>query len=164
MSSSVDRKKVLFALFSVAFGLFAAIYGQPLIHGNEQAISVIVTVFAILAGSLVAIIAVTGDPMLFSPGTWRLAQVESEQISNRLIRHKWLFFLYLITLGLIFLSILTKTNYPGTSIWLERVYLFFCTTAFIWSLCLPFYLIKIQKERIANLIKLRRKEAGIKGC
>ena len=162
MGSSIDREKVLFALLSVVFGALAATYGQPLIHGNDQAVSVIVTVFSILAGALVAIIAVTGDPMLFSPGTWRLAQVESDQINNRLIRHKWLFFLYLISLGLIFLSILTQTKYPCTSIWLERAYLFFCASAFLWSLRLPFYLIKIQRERVENLIKLRRQEDGIK--
>ena len=66
-------------------------FGQPLIHGNDTAINVIVTVFSILAGFLVAIIAIIGDPLLMPSGTWRVAEGARSKTIQRLTRHKYLF-------------------------------------------------------------------------
>jgi hypothetical protein len=56
--------------------------------------------FSILSGFLVAIIAIAGDPMLFTPGTWRIAEAERDKVIARLVKKKYLFVLYITTLGL----------------------------------------------------------------
>jgi len=132
-----------------------------MIHGNDQAVNVIVTVFSVLAGFLVAIIAVVGDPLLLPPGTWRAAQIERDKLDNRLIRHKWLFVAYLITLALIFVDLLVAKVLPGWGVWLERLFLFFATFSFLLSLQLPNTLMQAQKERIDAVIEHRRRIDGI---
>jgi hypothetical protein len=73
MISSLDWGKLTFLTFAVALSLVFSWVGQPLIHGNQSAIDVIVTVFSILAGFLVAIIAIIGDPASIPKGSWRVA-------------------------------------------------------------------------------------------
>jgi hypothetical protein len=148
-------------IISVISGFFAAIFGQPLIYGNDQAINVIVTVFSILAGFLIAIIAIIGDPLLLSPGSWRRSEHRSTIIRKRLVRQKYLFLMYLIVLILIFISTLTKESYGFITVWVERVYLFLATCAFILSLKLPFALVKMQQDRIDSIIDAKREKAGI---
>ena len=162
MTTKLDWHKTHFYLCAGIFGIISAIWGQPLIHDNDQAITVIVTAFSILAGFLIAIIAILGDPVMLTPGTWRRAEIESHIAFNRLIRHKWLFLIYLVTLALIFCSFLIKDRCLSIAIWLERIYLFFAVFGFILSLSLPSELMKLQKNRIESYISKRRADAGIK--
>lgn len=157
MNHELDWSKIRLGALAIVLGLLSSYFGQPLVHGNEQAINLIVTVFSVLAGFLVAVIAIVGDPVLLPPGTWRAAEMEREKLNNRLIRHKWLFMLYLITLALIFFALLLKDSTLETVIWLERGFLFFGAIAFSLSLVLPEALMKVQRERIDAVIKHRRK-------
>lgn len=157
----VDASKVGVGLAAVAAGLTAGTFGPPLIHGNDQAINVIVTVFSILAGFLIAIIAIVGDPSLMPPGSWRLAELQRPAINARLLRHKWLFLLYLGTLGLLFASIVGSPAYPRAVLWLERCYLAIAAAAFLLSLRLPGALMRMQQERIDAVIERRRAGAGL---
>jgi hypothetical protein len=161
MKNRIAPKKVALLIVVLAISFLVAQYCQPLIHGNEAAINIIVTVFSILAGFLVAIIAIVGDPALLPPGSWRVAELEREKLDRRLTRHKALFMSYLITLGLIFLSLLAAKSIPSLSYWLERIFLFLGTLAFLYSLKLPGALIETQRERITLMIDQRRKEEGI---
>ncbi len=156
MKVEVDWSKIRLAILASFLGALAAYYGQPLIHGNEQAINIIVTVFSVLAGFLVAIIAIVGDPVLLPPGTWRAAEMERGKLNKRLIRHKWLFTLYLITLAFIFSALLFKDKFPDVVVWLERAFLFFGVFAFSLSMALPSALMKVQRERIDAVIEHRR--------
>lgn len=162
MKTKIDGKKILFAIIALVVAVFISFYAQPLIHDNDQAVNVIVTVFSILSGFLVAIIAIIGDPMLLTPGSWRAAEMGSAVIHKRLLRHQRLFVLYLITLLLIFVSTLLKKTSSPLCGWIERIYLFFSAVAFLFSLWLPSTLMNMQKERIEKEIDHRRKEAGIK--
>lgn len=157
MKTSIDVAKVRIGLLATILGGLASYYGQPLIHGNDQAINIIITVFSVLAGFLVAIIAIVGDPVLLPPGTWRAAEMERDKLDKRLIRHKWLFTLYLTTLALVFFALLLKNTSPSTVLWLERAFLFFGTFAFALSMALPGALMKVQRERIDAVIEHRRK-------
>lgn len=161
LNVKIDMKKVRIGILSLILAVIASYYCQPLIHNNDQAISLIITVFSILAGFLVAIIAITGDPALLPPGTWRAAEMERDNIHKRLIRHKWLFLLYLVTLCLIFMSLLLQKEYPQINIWVERIYLFFGVLAFALSLQLPSILTKIHRERIDCVIEHRRAQDKI---
>lgn len=155
------RKSLLLFAVATAVGLGAAIYAQPLIHGNDQAINVIVTVFSILAGFLVAIIAVIGDRTLLPGAGWQLAELGRERLVKHLVRYKWLFFTYLVTLGLVFISLLIKNLNPVATVVLERSYLFLAAFTFVLSLRLPWSLTRIQEERIEIIIESLRREEGI---
>ena len=162
MNTEIDKGKLLYALIVIVISVLVACFGQPLIHGNQDAINVIVTVFSILAGFLVAVITLVGDPKSLPAGSWQLARLGSDLTYNRLNRHKWLFKGYLTTLFLIFVSIVVKNKYPITQVYLEYVYLFFASISCFLSYRLPSALMELQKERIEHEIDERRKKEGIK--
>lgn len=161
MSKSVDENKIKLAICLALWGGLGSYFCQPLIHGNQDAINVIVTVFSILAGFLVAVITLVGDPKSLPTGSWQVARLGSDLTYNRLIRHKWLFKAYLITLFLIFLSIIIKGKYETFQYILEYTYMFFSTISCILSFKLPSALIELQQERIEHEIAERRKNEGI---
>ncbi|MEK8086890.1 hypothetical protein WNB94_10755 [Aquabacterium sp. A3] len=156
MKVSISLAKVRLAVLSVILSALVSYFAQPMVHANDQAINVVVTVFSVLAGFLVAIIAIIGDPALLPPGSWRAAEMERDKLDGRIVRHKWLFIAYLITLGLIFSALVVSKNMPDATVWLERLFLFFGTFSFILSLQLPNVLMRVQRERIDAVIEHRR--------
>lgn len=158
---SINWSSVRFGILAVVFSGFVAYFAQPLVHGNDSAMNIMVTVFSVLAGFLVAIIAIVGDPVLLPPGTWKAAEMERSKLSSRLERHKLLFSLYLITLALIFFAVLLPETYPKILMGVEMSFLFFGVLAFTVSLRLPGSLIQVQRERIDAIIEHRRSEDGI---
>lgn len=160
--SKIDRHKITFSLAVLLWSCIGSYYGQPLIHGNQDAINIIVTMFSILAGFLVAIITLVGDPKSLPSGSWQKAELGYKRTYNRLVRHKWLFKLYLTTLACVFLSVLLKDKLQDYQIIIERIYLAFALAAFIFSIKLPSTLMVIQQERIEHEINERRKSEGIK--
>ena len=133
--SKIDRHKITFGFAVLLWSCIGSYYGQPLIHGNQDATNIIVTMFSILAGYT--------------------------RTYNRLVRHKWLFKLYLTTLAFVFLSVLLKDKLQDYQVIIERIYLAFALAAFIFSLRLPSTLMVIQQERIEHEINERRKQEGI---
>ena len=158
----MDWKRISFFIFSVFCGVFGGAFGQKLIHGNDAAINVIVTVFSILAGFLVAIMTIMGDPGAFSGRSWRVCEANRSNVFNQLIRQKWMFTLYLVTLGLIFIASLAKAEYPSLTVWIEKIFLGTAITAFILSFRMPAVLMNIQLSRHDDLINTKRKSVGIK--
>ncbi|MEI6829372.1 MAG: hypothetical protein WCK64_05900 [Synechococcaceae cyanobacterium ELA445] len=143
--------------FAIALSLVFSRVGQPLIHGNQSAVDVIVTVFSILAGFLVAIIAIIGDPASMPKGSWRVAESKMPSIEDKINKQKWLFTGYLVTLGLIFASLLASKASVQIATILEHIYLFLSSVAFIYSLKLPGFLSRIQRERVDAEIEARRR-------
>jgi hypothetical protein len=152
----LDRKLISYVVLATLLGCAGAYYGQPLIHGNDQAANIIVTVYSILAGFLVAIIAIIGDPLLIPPGSWRIAEGNRQKTVQRLTRHKHLFYIYLLSLCFVFASALFKDKHPTCTIWFERGYLFLSIFAFAMSLGLPGALMRMQEERVDHIIETRR--------
>jgi len=132
------------------------------VHGNQEAVGVIVNVFSILAGFLVTIMTLLGEPMLFRGATWRSEAVKRSNVYRRLVRHKWLFVLYLLVLGLIFVSTLVTKKFPDhyTVHWIERIYLGLATFAFCLSLTLPTRLMNLQLDRFDELVEAKKKPGG----
>ncbi|WP_430294694.1 hypothetical protein, partial [Pseudomonas aeruginosa] len=138
-----------------------AFLAKPLMLENSEALSVIVTAYSILAGFLVGIITMIGDPKSLPSGSWQVARLSSEIIYRRLKRHKFLFTAYLATIALIFLSILLKKNNSEVNDFVEYIYLFLAIFCFLYSLKLPSTLMQLQEERIEEEIRARRKLEGI---
>jgi hypothetical protein len=140
-------------------GVLTAVCGFDLIHENPNATNVIVTVFSIMAGFLIAVISLLGDHSIL-PGSWRIGELQRNGIHNRLNRQKWLFYLYLVTLAIIFAAALTGKHWPTVTGWLERFYFGSATTAFLLSFRLPAELMNIQVDRIDAVIDARRSKAS----
>jgi len=160
--------RALYIILSFVGGLVFANLAAPWVYNNETAINILITVYTVFAGFLVAIIALVGDPALIPKGSWRIAEHNRENLNNRLIRYSYLFWLYLITIAIIFVGVLFK-DAPESFIgadgkqWIARTYLFFGISAFLLSLGLPKALKDSQEARIDQEIENRRKNESIGG-
>ena len=148
-----------FGIVSVAAGVLAGIFGHFLIDDNKNATAVIVPVFSILAGFLIAVMTLLGDQSIL-PGTWRIAEAQRKNIEAKLIRQKWLFYLYLLTLLVIFIATLIRPHWPEVTDLLERIYFGLATTAFLLSFRLPATLMGVQMDRVEAVIGARRSSAS----
>lgn len=158
----IDWKRTTFIAVAVITGIAAGFFGQPFIHGNERAIGVIVNVFSILAGFLVAIMTILADPAGFMTKSWRSAEKTRPAIYAKLLRQKYLFILYLTILLLITIQSLIEKQLPNVASVLEQIYFGAAVSAFILSLGLPSALMKIQMDRHDEMIEQRRRDAGIR--
>jgi hypothetical protein len=154
----IDWIRIVFFIIAAALSVLAGMYGQPLIHGNADAIAVIVSVYSILAGFLVTVMTLLGEPGLFRGRTWRSEAVKRSNVYRRLVRHKWLFILYLLVLGLIFVSSLITNKTPDSDVvtWIERIYMALASLAFMLSLALPQRLMNIQLSRFDEMVNERK--------
>jgi hypothetical protein len=153
----------LFIVLCAVAGAAGGYYWQPYVDPNPDLILIMITVFTVFAGFMVAIIAILGDPALLPQGSWRAAEVRRETIERRLIWHSYLFAAYLITIGLLFVGVvLAKVHLNAGSewirVWIERAYLFFGISSFLYSFALPWALMKIQQARVDAEIERRRAE------
>jgi len=159
--------RALFIVFAFAAGIFVSRCWGEYVVGNEAAIGIFVTVYTVLAGFLVAVITVLGDPSLLPNGSWRTAEGHRRAIEGRLIRHTWLFVLYLLTIGVIFVGALLgkapeEVVSTGVKSMIAHVHLALGVAAFILTLAMPKMLMDIQRKRVDAEIDRRRADAGIK--
>jgi hypothetical protein len=156
--------RVLFIVACLVGAVVAAYYGQPYVEHNADATLVIITVLSVFAGFLVAIITIIGDPSMMPHGSWRSAEVQRGNVESRLIRHTWLFILYLVGIGLLFIGTLLHKSpnaSPELKKWVEYLYLFFGVFAFLLTAALPGSLLKLQMRRLDSEIERRRRDANI---
>jgi hypothetical protein len=155
----IDWGRLVYPLFAAIVAVGVGYWGQPLIHDNSDAIDIIVNVFSILAGFLVTIMTLLGEPGLFHGRSWRSDAVKRSNTYRRLVRHKWLFITYLIVLALVFAAALITKNFPNhpAIMWIERLYLGFAVFAFFMSIALPGRLMNLQLARFDEMVENRRK-------
>jgi archaellum biogenesis protein FlaJ (TadC family) len=156
MSKDSSWSYIIYGVVSVAAGIAAGTFGHALIDDNSDATTVIVTVFSILAGFLIALMTLLGDQSVL-PGSWRIAESQRKLLEAKLIRQKWLFYIYLLTLVLIFIATLMRPHWPLATDWLERFYFGLATTAFLLSFRLPATLMEVQMDRVDAVIGARRR-------
>ena len=165
---SLAKGRIAYFLISALAGLIAAIWGAPLIHGNSEAAGIIVTIFSVLAGFLVGLIALIGDTSaVVARGSWRFTELNRQGVYQRLVRNRWLFVLYLLVLTLIFLSSLIKAvAHSIPQLWIallyvERIYLGLAVLAFLLSFRLPWMLTRMQLEHYDAVLEQQRANSGI---
>jgi hypothetical protein len=128
----------------------------PWYQGNAGARSVLVTVFSILAGFLVAVMAIVADDRALSGRNWREDTFLLKSVRSQLVRHRLLFQLYLVILVLCFVDAL-HPNWPSSiELWSERMTLFFSIIGVATSFSLPGQLTRRHLERLKRAIKDRR--------
>jgi O-antigen/teichoic acid export membrane protein len=157
-------KKIIYIVVAFVGAGVAACYAQPAAEKNSDLILIVVTVFAIFAGFLIAIISVIGDPVMIKEGSWRVSELGRDRMEGRLLWHIALFCLYLVTIGLLFVGVvLEKTLADGSlwKLWIERFYLFFGISSFLLTFLLPASLVEMQRARYDAETQRRRRAAGI---
>lgn len=157
--STFNAAYFLYGSLSIVSGVAVALFGEKFFSGNDEATQVIVTVFSILAGFLIAVMSLLGDQSII-PGSWRMSEASKEQIKVKLTRHKYLFYLYLLTLAVIFVSTLIKKELPVYNTYLEKAYFGLATTAFFLSFRLPSSLMSVQMERVDAVVGMRKKTSS----
>ena len=157
--------RIFFIIACIILGAIGSYFSQPYMTKNADAVLIIITVFTVFAGFLVAIITIIGDPIMIPEGSWRLAEGGREKMEHRLVWHIVLFILYLITIGLLFTgTILEKAiedHHLFLKVWIERTYLFMAITSFLLTFALPAALLEMQRARYDAEIERRRRDAGI---
>jgi len=81
-----------------------------------------------------------------------------------LVGHIGLFMLYLITIALLFVGVVLDKalcEQSGVRVWVERAYLFFSVTSFLFTFALPVALLKMQHARFDAETERRRLRDGI---
>src|SRR5260221_8949379 len=97
-------KRLLAILLCIEVGALGACTAQPYVGHNPDIVLIIVTVFTVFAGFLIAIITIIGDPIMVREGSWRVAEMGHERMRSRLFSHIVLFLLYLITIAVLFVG------------------------------------------------------------
>lgn len=144
-----------FLLFAM-IAAFLAWKGQIFIHRNDKAIDLIINVFSILTGFLIAILTLLSDLQIDENANWRKLSLNENRYKQRYNKHSLLFYTYLLTLVFIFLTILLSHNdeYKDGKIIcsLEYIYLWFVCISLIYSAFLPSRLIQIRNERLQRIL------------
>ena len=118
--------RIFFIISCSILGAIGSYYSQPYMTKNADAVLIIITVFTVFAGFLIAIITIIGDPIMIPEGSWRLAEGGREKMERRLVWHIILFILYLVTIGFLFTgAVLEKAiedHHHFWKVWIERAY------------------------------------------
>ena len=159
MRRRISISRVLFV--GTGLAIFAAMLclRAPYANGNVEALRILVTAFSILAGFLIAIITMAGDPKMLYPGTWKVASAHRREIKRALTRYQCLFYVYLTVIVLAFSAALFSKIATNLQIvnWIERVALSLGVAALFWSFGLPTAIIRIQLDRLTGEVEERRR-------
>src|SRR3984885_5307306 len=123
-------KLALGLLSCVIAGAVGAYYARPYAGNNADIVLIVITVFSVFAGFLIAIITIIGDPIMIREGSWRAAEMRRDLTHARLIFHIALFVCYLLTIVLLFVGAILEKALPKDTCGVvketvEWLYLFF---------------------------------------
>ena len=150
------KRKVAYG--RIVFGVTGLIVGcivfWRISYGSVEAIRTLVTVFSILAGMLIAILTMLGNPESIFPGNWRIASVHRRELKRLLRRYTWLIYIYLIVIAMAFAGSL-DTEFSGSKI-MKRLALALGSAALVWSFALPNVIYRAQINRLDEEVNQRR--------
>lgn len=114
-----------------------------------------VTIYSILVGFLVAVLAMLLDPGVLLRGSWRIAHLQRKEMVRRFTRHLFIFYAYLLTLGAILLLKLDAYFIPVAVEYISRSAAFLAVASFVWSFDLPIALFIVQRDKFDAVVKSR---------
>lgn len=138
----------------------ALLWFGPTFDNNESgvALRILATVLSILAGFLMAVITMLGDPRAVYYGSWRVASAHRRQIRNALRRFTMLFYVYLVAIAAAFAAALFE-EYTACAMytpWVRHVALSLGVAALVWSFGLPVVIYRTQLNRLDEEVNTRR--------
>ena len=131
---------------------------------SDWALRILATALSILAGILLAVITLLGDPRSLYPGSWRVASAHRRQIRRALNRFAMLFWLYLGVIALALAAALFEAYEPnvlGTCwvSWVKHVALSLGCLALLWSFSLPATIRRAQLARLDREVEERKERS-----
>ena len=148
--------RIFYIIGSALVAGFYAFYWGALLQKSDAAVGNITAVISILAGVLVAVISIVGDPSMLLKGNWRVGKEHAKEIQNRLSRFSHLFFVYVLTLiGLVVATVMrdAKTSYVELAF---QCVSFLVVFSLLLSLPLSYSLMRIQRDRMNKEVNDRK--------
>lgn len=135
----------------LASGVLTYFFRETL-PNKPDVLGVIAAIFSILAGVLIAVISILGDPSMLLDQSWRHSYLSAQETQRKIHRQTDVFIIYVLLLVSLFAFMLCPTALPLYA-WLQGVTFFLTVLAFLASLTLPFILRSIQRDRLDRVIK-----------
>lgn len=154
--TKIDWNRLTYGILSFVLAALLAYVLQPKFHDNKDALAILVNVFAILAGFLIAIMALV-DSRTLQGRSWKEDTIYLETARRDLLRHRTMFKLYLLVL-IVGFFIQVKPDWPSVVMVAEYGLLFFGMWALLMSLRLPTALTAKQLKSLEDAIRKRKTE------
>lgn len=152
-----------YIVFCAVIGGLASYFGADYLRNSATALAAMIDIFSILAGVLVAVISIVGDPSMLLPGSWRLGYEHANEMQKKIANFSHLFFSYIISLILIVICMVVNDNYSNGFDFFFSALAFSSAFSFMLSIPLPYGLMAIQKERMREEIRARKKRSNEDG-
>lgn len=126
---------------------------------SDVALIILGTALSILAGILLAIITMLGNPRSLYPGSWRVASAHRREIRYALNRSAMLFSIYLSVIATAFGAHLIEA-YAGPEVdvrWVKHIALSVGSMALLWSFSLPWVIREAQLVRLDDEVESRKR-------
>jgi zinc transporter ZupT len=161
----ISYKKVVKLLILLLLAGISAYYLQPWYAQSDRASIIIVSVFSMLSGFLLAVMAVVANDKSLRGRNWREKTYYLQSISDELLRHQITFYVYLLTLVAVFAASVSDTWCSDTQKIAQYALLFFATIGIALSFRLPAELKKRHESMLKNHIeneKEKERQAALK--
>lgn len=145
-----------YIIVTAILSVLASLYGGEYLAQSGDAMNALISVFSILAGVLVAVISIVGDPSMLLPGSWRVGYEHAKDMQNRIASYSHLFFIYILALFLLVLAMIVKDAKIKDAEFVFTAAALFSCFGVLLSVPLPYSLMGIQKERMREEVKSRR--------
>lgn len=149
-----------YILFSAVVSSVIAYMFPAALMSSTTALEAIIAVFSILAGVLVAVISIVGDPSMLLQGNWRLAFEDAKDVQKKISNYANLIAIYVVDLLLVILAIVMNDMKLTGFTWFFGLVTWLSAFGFLLSIPLPYSLMAIQAERMDAEIERRKKSVG----
>lgn len=158
----IGRKKVIKLGLLLLVSIASAVILRPWYHDSDRASIILVSIFSMLSGFLLAVMAVVANDKTLRGDDWKEQTYYLEQISTELLKHQLTFYVYLTTLLFTFAASVSGTWFTCAQKAAEYGLVFFATMGVILSFRLPAELKKRHEIALQNSIKKQREEEANK--
>ena len=156
--------RITFILAGVVLFVVLLYIGPPPVGQNSDfALRMLANALSILAGFLIVVIVMLGDPRSLYRGNWRIASAHQREIRHALNRTALLFCTYLVVIAFIFAASLLEayTSAIVCSRWMKHIALSAGGTALFWSFALPLVIRKAQLNRLDEEVQDRKRQSSL---
>jgi MFS family permease len=143
--------RIAWAMAGVAVSCVATYFFADMLSNAPEVLGVIAAIFSILAGVLIAVVSILGDPSMLLDQSWRHSYLSAEETQRKIHRQTDVFLVYVLLLVTLFAFMLCPKASDAYRP-LQLATFFLTTLAFFASLSLPFTLRAIQKTRLDRAI------------
>ncbi len=152
----IDWTFVRYLAICLVSALALAPFLQPAYHGKADAMTALVTVFTVLAGFMLAVMALAADGRNLRRRDWRQDTYFLREIRDRLARYRMMFHLYLLIPALAIVTFIAPAWGEGAQRFAEGFVLFLSIFALLWSFRIPGEITSAHVRQLQTAIKEQR--------